>query len=398
MATSEIAWGDGTGDKIYLTYTASAGDQTVSVSSDANTGAARSKTVTFSASGVTPVILTVSQEAGVTPSYPLPAGAIPCELIYTTGYTSFIDTSLVPSSFNISVETDICWSVANNTFAPALGYYRSNPVERFNPVARGSGGGWNVGLGSVDISSSTYPTSVDRVLRCKMKVAANSSGATIETYNLNDTLINTQTFSYTNTISSPNGWSIGLLGRKNSSTGIATGTFRGGMGRTKIYGDDHFGTLLADFEPCFYQGNFGFWDHTKGVHLIGNVPADIFGTGANWNTEGWMPNSRNSSTTSLIDRLESSRGTNTSPMFAIPSGCTSIRFNAGVTGSSNYALFYFDSNKAYKAYYNYNSADRVVSVTSGSAFVRLSVPRGYEATSYIYDVTNGQYIWKGTGV
>ena len=64
MATSEIAWGDGTGDKIYLTYTASAGDQTVSVSSDANTGAARSKTVTFSATGVSPVTLSVSQEAG----------------------------------------------------------------------------------------------------------------------------------------------------------------------------------------------------------------------------------------------------------------------------------------------------------------------------------------------
>ena len=62
--TTEISWGDGTSDKIYLTRNASEGNQIVLVSSDANTGAARSKVVTFSASGVTPVTLTVSQAAG----------------------------------------------------------------------------------------------------------------------------------------------------------------------------------------------------------------------------------------------------------------------------------------------------------------------------------------------
>ena len=62
--TQEVAWNDGTGDKIYLTYSASEGDQTISVSSDANTGAARSKTVTFSATGTSSVTLTVNQESG----------------------------------------------------------------------------------------------------------------------------------------------------------------------------------------------------------------------------------------------------------------------------------------------------------------------------------------------
>ena len=56
-----IPWGDGTGDNIYLDYNASAGDQSVSVSSDANAGVARTKVVTFSASGATPVTLTVNQ-------------------------------------------------------------------------------------------------------------------------------------------------------------------------------------------------------------------------------------------------------------------------------------------------------------------------------------------------
>lgn len=67
MATTSIPWGDGSGDNIYLTYPTASGDQTVQVSSDANTGASRSKVVTFSASGVSPVSLTINQEAGVTP-------------------------------------------------------------------------------------------------------------------------------------------------------------------------------------------------------------------------------------------------------------------------------------------------------------------------------------------
>lgn len=60
-----IPWDDGSGDNIYLDSNASEGNQTVTVSSDANTGQARSKTVTFT-SGVGNITqqLTVSQEAG----------------------------------------------------------------------------------------------------------------------------------------------------------------------------------------------------------------------------------------------------------------------------------------------------------------------------------------------
>ena len=65
MATTSIPWGDGSGDNIYLTYPSASGDQTVQVSSDANTGSARSQVVTFT-SGVGSITqqLTVSQEAG----------------------------------------------------------------------------------------------------------------------------------------------------------------------------------------------------------------------------------------------------------------------------------------------------------------------------------------------
>lgn len=68
MATTTIPWNDGSGDNIYLTYPSASGDQTVEVSSDANTGSARSKVVTFT-SGVGNITqqLTVNQEAGEIP-------------------------------------------------------------------------------------------------------------------------------------------------------------------------------------------------------------------------------------------------------------------------------------------------------------------------------------------
>lgn len=62
---TEIPWNDGTGDKIYLTYSASAGDQNVLVSSDANAGPARTKNITFATTvGSVSKALTVHQEAG----------------------------------------------------------------------------------------------------------------------------------------------------------------------------------------------------------------------------------------------------------------------------------------------------------------------------------------------
>ena len=65
MAVTEIPWGDGSGDKIYLSRNASEGDQVVQVSSDANSGAARTKVVTFT-SGVGNIQrqLTINQAAG----------------------------------------------------------------------------------------------------------------------------------------------------------------------------------------------------------------------------------------------------------------------------------------------------------------------------------------------
>ncbi|MBQ6577235.1 MAG: hypothetical protein IJL91_05755 [Bacteroidales bacterium] len=62
--TEEISWGDGSGDKIYLTFGASEGTQTISVSSDPNAGTSeRSKNVVFTtAAGGVSKTLTVKQD------------------------------------------------------------------------------------------------------------------------------------------------------------------------------------------------------------------------------------------------------------------------------------------------------------------------------------------------
>lgn len=59
----EVGWGDGSGENIYVTYDEAQGNQTVMVSSDENTGAARTASVTFATGSITRT-LTVNQEAG----------------------------------------------------------------------------------------------------------------------------------------------------------------------------------------------------------------------------------------------------------------------------------------------------------------------------------------------
>lgn len=66
--TQTIDWGDGSGDKITLTYSAASGAQDVSITSAKNTGSStRSKTVSFktTAGGTVTKTVTVTQEPGV---------------------------------------------------------------------------------------------------------------------------------------------------------------------------------------------------------------------------------------------------------------------------------------------------------------------------------------------
>lgn len=63
--TTQVEWGDGSGDKIYLTYGASEGTQTIAITSDPNVGyTTRTKDITFSVNaGGTTIsrVLTINQ-------------------------------------------------------------------------------------------------------------------------------------------------------------------------------------------------------------------------------------------------------------------------------------------------------------------------------------------------
>lgn len=117
MATTTIPWGDGSGGNIYLTYPSASGDQTVSVSSDANTGAARSKVVTFT-SGVGNIQrqLTINQAAGE-----------PQEHTITLHPTSYDDDHSWYSQSNINnALTD-----ADSTSYAQINYTRGSMAETY---------------------------------------------------------------------------------------------------------------------------------------------------------------------------------------------------------------------------------------------------------------------------
>lgn len=105
MPIITIPWGDGSGDYIYLSTPSQTGDQSVSVTSDPNTGSARSKVVTFDASGVTPVTLTINQDAGSTPLpamdgkiwvyYDVITNTDTTKILYNTSHNNLTNTMLV---------------------------------------------------------------------------------------------------------------------------------------------------------------------------------------------------------------------------------------------------------------------------------------------------------------
>lgn len=66
----EIEWSVGSRDKIYVSYNSESFDDTLSITSDANTGAARTKTIKVSAGNITRNII-VSQAAGGPQTYTL---------------------------------------------------------------------------------------------------------------------------------------------------------------------------------------------------------------------------------------------------------------------------------------------------------------------------------------
>lgn len=148
MATTTIPWGDGSGDNIYLTYSSASGNQTVRVSSDANTGYLdRTKVITFTTTtGNATATLTVTQSSnniiiitrndvaishsetalGYKPVLPYDSQI---EYLESTG-TQYIDTGYVPNADTIAVLDAALTSAGNET--TMFGLINSNGGVRFH--------------------------------------------------------------------------------------------------------------------------------------------------------------------------------------------------------------------------------------------------------------------------
>lgn len=115
MATTTIPWNDGSGDYITLTYDSASGNQTVAVTSDANTGAARATTVYFSTGNISRQLV-VEQEAGVSP-VPTPIYEITSP-VSTGNYDTGVKLFESPMSFTILCEAswnNYAWATNSNT-------------------------------------------------------------------------------------------------------------------------------------------------------------------------------------------------------------------------------------------------------------------------------------------
>lgn len=169
MAITTIPWDDGSGDNIYLSYPAASGAQTVQVTSDANAGASRSKTVVFE-SGVGGLRreLTVSQGGG--PNYlisgePIINGNIltpstPRGFIYTPeafdpgdGVSWAIETRIILNT-NIAWRDFVSFVNADGSQVRAFACQQHTNVgsRRYGLFASNNGTSWNI------LNNSPYGT------------------------------------------------------------------------------------------------------------------------------------------------------------------------------------------------------------------------------------------------
>ena len=86
-----------------------------------------------------------------------------------------------------------------------------------------------------------------------------------------------------------------------------------------------------------------------------------------------------------------------SPYIAVPSNCTIIRYVLGCDLRPADLIYYNDSFGQI-GYANINSGDLTRTPVSGTAYVRVCVDLDRIDNCYIYDKTNGQYLWKGKSV
>ena len=258
--TTEISWGDGSGDKIYVTREASEGNQIVSVSSDVNTGAARSKVVSFT-SGVGSIV----RQLTITQAENLPY--TPVEYIETDG-VAFITTNVAgnsPKSFTGKM-LPICPSTSSGS-SYFLGCRKDSGNTRFWPLSiygnKNAAFGYYSGYYGTTVSiadsiDNQTPFEFHAVLQkgtCRIGVKEDGDNSfTDYTRNIN----------YTVTTN----YYITLFGANNAGT-IARSLSGTRCYWIKIYNSNNYTNLVFDGVPCYYQGEYGIWDKVSNA-FFGN--------------------------------------------------------------------------------------------------------------------------------
>lgn len=271
--TTEIPWGDGSGDKIYLTRNASEGDQNVQVSSDANTGAARSKVVTFT-SGVGNIQrqLTINQAAGL-PYTPLNYIETDGVAYINPGIKSANSISaklkvMIPSATKCIVlgrgpdpgsseNAGTCILLMCNTSSSE---YRAGYVHRYRYL----------NSANPPISSSvTNRTPFE--CRSSQKTGSQGISVSLDGGDTWTTRTSTQNSNYGST-------AVMYLFRSNSNTPdpcpLGTRIYY-----CQIFNSVNYTNLAFDGIPCIYNGEYGLWDLVSNS-FFGNAAGSGAFTGA----------------------------------------------------------------------------------------------------------------------
>ena len=267
MAITTIPWGDGSGDNIYLSAPSQTGDQSVSVTSDPNTGAARSKVVTFSAAGVPSVTLTITQDG-------LPY--TPLTYIQTDG-TAYIDTG-VPGSSPKSSELKVM--IPDSTNCVMLGKGNINTSSQVASMfvllyMNGSracfGFRYRFLSGAPNVSTS-ITNQTPFVVRTQLKAGSQLIGVKEEG--------DTEWTSLSKTQGTASTGSDNLyLFRDNYSSAPLPCPSGSRVYYCKIYSDYDLTTLVFDGVPCYYNGEYGLWDKVSDS-FFGNAAGSGAFTGA----------------------------------------------------------------------------------------------------------------------
>lgn len=87
------------------------------------------------------------------------------------------------------------------------------------------------------------------------------------------------------------------------------------------------------------------------------------------------------------------------PYIAVPSNCAKIRVKTGYTQAGALYIILYSSSKTVKDHFSPNANPKEISFTAGQiGYVRCTMLLSELDNCYVYDVTNGSYLWKGDNV